>query len=123
MIEPSGIDAVETKTAGTGAYTLAERVLGQRIRLVANPKYWRAGQPVAQEIVFTVFSDNEAAAAALESGGVDLIYGASARSAVRLRDAGYQLDPGTGAAWCRCSASTPRMARSATRSSARRSIS
>jgi peptide/nickel transport system substrate-binding protein len=45
-------------------------------------------------VVITVFSDNEAAAAALDSGGVDLIYGANARNAVRLRDAGYQLIQG-----------------------------
>jgi peptide/nickel transport system substrate-binding protein len=90
-IDPAVVDSVETKVGGTGAYTLAERVLGQRIRLAANPHYWRAGQPVSQSIVFTVFSDNEAAAAALESGGIDLIYGASARSSTRLRDSGFQL--------------------------------
>ena len=94
VIEPSVVDSAETKIGGTGAYTLAERVLGQRLRLVANPKYWRAGEPVSHEVVETVFSDNEAAAAALESGGVDLIYGASARTAVRLRDEGYQLIQG-----------------------------
>ncbi len=93
-IEPSVVDSAETKIGGTGAYTLAERVLGQRMRLVANPKYWRSGQPVSPEIVITVFSDNEAASAALESGGVDLIYGASSRSAVRLRDEGFQLIQG-----------------------------
>lgn len=94
VIEASVADSAETKIGGTGAYTLAERVLGQRLRLVANPKYWRVGQPVAREVVETVFSDNEAAAAALESGGLDLIYGASARTAVRLRDAGYQVVQG-----------------------------
>jgi ABC-type transport system substrate-binding protein len=94
VIEPSVVDSVETKVGGTGAYTLAERVLGQRLRLVANPKYWRAGQPVAREIVETVFSDNEAAAAALESGGLDLIYGANNRTAVRLRDGGFQVFQG-----------------------------
>jgi ABC-type transport system substrate-binding protein len=94
VIEPSVVDSAETKIGGTGAYTLAERVLGQRLRLVANPKYWRTGQPVSHEVVETVFSDNEAAAAALESGGVDLIYGATGRTAVRLRNEGYQLIQG-----------------------------
>ena len=61
------------------------------MRLVANPHYWRAGQPVSHEVVITVFSDMEAASAALQSGGVDLIYGAGSRAAVRLRDAGFQL--------------------------------
>jgi len=37
--------------------------LGQRIRLTANPNYWRKGEPICNEVVFTVFSDNDAAAA------------------------------------------------------------
>jgi peptide/nickel transport system substrate-binding protein len=94
VIEPSVVNSVETKVGGTGAYTLAERVLGQRLRLVANPKYWRPGQPVSHEVVETVFSDNEAAAAALESGALDLIYGANNRTAVRLRDSGDQVIQG-----------------------------
>jgi peptide/nickel transport system substrate-binding protein len=93
-IEPSAVDSAETKIAGTGAYTLAERVLGQRMRMVANPKYWRLGQPVSPEVVITVFSDNEAASAALQSGGVDLIYGAASRNAVRLHNEGFQLIQG-----------------------------
>ncbi len=31
VIDPAGIDTVETKPAGTGAYMLGERVVGQRI--------------------------------------------------------------------------------------------
>ena len=96
VIDPAGIDTVETKAAGTGAFTVAERLLGQRIRLVANPKYWRKGEPVVSEVVFTIFSDNDAASAALESGAVDVIYGGGGRAAVRLRDAGYQLIQGPG---------------------------
>lgn len=96
VIDPSAIDTVEEKPAGTGAYTLGERVLGQRVRMVANPNYWREGEPVAEEVVLTVFSDNDAASAALESGAVDIIYGANGRTAVRLRDAGYQLIQGPG---------------------------
>jgi peptide/nickel transport system substrate-binding protein len=49
---------------------------------------------VTGEVDFTIFSDNEAAAAALESGGIDMIYGANPRTAVRLRDAGYQIAQG-----------------------------
>lgn len=95
-IDPAGIETVETKPAGTGAYMLAERVLGQRVRMVVNPKYWRPEKPLVNEVVLTVFSDNEAANAALESGSVDIIYGGDARSAIRLRTAGYQLIQGPG---------------------------
>ena len=96
IIEASNIDTVETKVSGTGPFTLAERVLGQRMRMAANPKYWRAQQPVLSEVVFTIFSDNESAAAALESGAVDMIYGGGGRAGVRLRNAGFQLIQGPG---------------------------
>ena len=46
--------------------------------------------------MLTIFTDDAAATAALESGAVDLIYGGTARSAVRLRAAGYQLIQGPG---------------------------
>jgi peptide/nickel transport system substrate-binding protein len=95
-IDPKGIDTVETKPAGTGAFMLEERVLGQRVRMVANPKYWREKQPIVSELVLTVFGDNNSANAALESGGVDIIYGGDSRSALRLRNAGYQLVQGPG---------------------------
>lgn len=96
VIDPAGIDTVDTKPAGTGAYMLAERVVGQRIRLVANPKYWRTNEPVAKEAVLTIFSDDAAATAALESGAIDIVYGGSARSAARLKNAGYTLVQGPG---------------------------
>ena len=95
-IDPTGIETVEAKPAGTGAFMLAERVLGQRVRMVANPKYWRAKEPLLSEVTLTFFSDNDAASAALESGAVDMIYGGDSRSALRLRSAGYQLIQGPG---------------------------
>jgi peptide/nickel transport system substrate-binding protein len=96
VIDPTGIDTVETKPAGSGAYMLADRVVGQRIHLVANPRYWRTGEPVSQDVMLTIFSEDAAASAALESGAIDLIYGGTARSAVRLHNAGYQLIQGPG---------------------------
>ncbi len=96
VIAKDTTDSAETKVNGTGPFTVAERQLGQRLKLVANPKYWRAGQPIVQEVVFTIFSDNEAASAALESGAADMIFGGGARQAVRLRNAGFQLLQGQG---------------------------
>lgn len=95
-IDPAGIETVEAKPAGTGAFMLAERVLGQRVRMVANPKYWRPKEPLLSEVTLTFFSDNDAASAALESGAVDMIYGGDSRSALRLRSSGYQLVQGPG---------------------------
>jgi peptide/nickel transport system substrate-binding protein len=71
-------------------------VVGQRIRMAANPNYWRQGQPVSREVVLTVFANDQAATASLESGGVDIVYGGTARSAVRLQQAGYQRFSGPG---------------------------
>lgn len=96
IIDPQVIDSVETKPGGTGAYMLGERVLGQRVRLTANPGYWRPGEPICKEVVCTVFSDENAAAAALESGVVDMIFGAGGRTGLRLRNAGHQLVRGPG---------------------------
>lgn len=96
VIDPAAIDTVSTRPVGTGPYVLAERAVGQRVRLEANRAYWRAGQPLSPEVVLTVFENDAAAVAALESGAVDLVYGATGRSAVRLRDAGYQVVDGPG---------------------------
>jgi peptide/nickel transport system substrate-binding protein len=97
VIDPAGIATVAQRPAGTGAYTLGERVVGQRIRLVKNPNYWRQNEPLSNEIVLNIFSDDAAASAALESGAVDIVYGGTSRSAVRLRSAGYQVLQGPGA--------------------------
>ncbi|MHB2165581.1 ABC transporter substrate-binding protein [Alsobacter sp. R-9] len=96
IIDPAGIDTVEQKPAGSGAYVLAERVVGQRIKLAANPNYWRQGQPVSKDVEITIFSQDAAATAALESGGVDVIYGGTARSAARLKSADYPVLSGPG---------------------------
>jgi peptide/nickel transport system substrate-binding protein len=96
IIDPAIIDQAETRVSGTGAYTLGERSVGQRIRLAANPAYWRQGQPASRDVELTVFANDQAATASLESGQVDIVYGGTARSAVRLQGAGYQLFRGPG---------------------------
>jgi peptide/nickel transport system substrate-binding protein len=96
VIDPAAIETVSTRPVGTGPYVLAERAVGQRVRLEANRAHWRANQPLSPEVVLTVFETDAAATAALESGAVDLVYGATGRSAVRLRAAGYQVVEGPG---------------------------
>lgn len=97
VIEASGIATVETKPAGIGPYHVANRVVGQSIRLEANPDYWRKGQPLSKEVDLKIFSEDAAATSALQSGAVDLVYGGSARSAARLSHQGYQAIRGPGA--------------------------
>ncbi len=96
VLDPAGIDTIDTRPAGCGPYTLVERVVGQRVVMKANPNYWRQGQPVCADLVLQVFSDDQAADAALETGAVDIIYGGSSRSAVRLKQAGLQVIEGPG---------------------------
>lgn len=96
VIDPAGMDTVETNPAGTGAYMLVERVLGQSIEMKANPNYWRDGEPATANVMLQVFSDADSAAAALESGAVDMIYGARSRIAARLQGAGFSLVRGPG---------------------------
>lgn len=95
-IEAAGIETVETVPAGTGAYKLESRAVGQNIVLTANKDYWRENEPILGEVRFTIFSDDASASAALESGGLEMVYGGAARSAVRLQDAGYQVIRGPG---------------------------
>lgn len=95
-IDPAGIATVETKPAGTGPFMLEHREVGQSLTLTANPNYWRKGQPTLSKIAFTIFSDNAAAAAALESGSIDVVYNGSPKSAVRLRDEGFKVYQGPG---------------------------
>lgn len=95
-IEAAGIATVETVPAGTGAYLLADRAVGQSLTMKKNPNYWRENEPILDEIVFTIFADDAAASAALESGSIDMVYGSTARNAVRLQDAGYQVIRGPG---------------------------
>lgn len=95
-IDPGVMGSLDTEEGGTGAFMLGERQVGQSVTLVRNPDYWREDQPILDEIVFTVFSEDAAAASALESGSVDVIYGGQSRSAVRLRNAGYEVLQGPG---------------------------
>ncbi|MDE2335007.1 MAG: hypothetical protein KGK10_10760 [Rhodospirillales bacterium] len=97
VIEAKGVATVETQPDGIGPYRVANRVVGQSIRLEANPGYWRAGEPVSKQVEFKIFSEDAAAIAALQSGSVDLVYGGNARSAARLSHQGYQLIRGPGA--------------------------
>lgn len=95
-IDPGVMDSLETEEGGTGPFMLGERQVGQSVTLVRNPNYWRADEPILDELVFTIFSEDAAAASGLESGSVDLIYGGQSRSAVRLRDAGFNVLQGPG---------------------------
>jgi peptide/nickel transport system substrate-binding protein len=94
-IEAVGIESVDTVPAGTGPFVLETRAVGQSMTLSANPEYW-GGTPDIDAVNFTIFSDQAAAAAGLESGAIDLIYGSNQRNAARLERAGFQVLRGPG---------------------------
>jgi peptide/nickel transport system substrate-binding protein len=68
------VDDVTTYDAldgvGSGPFTLSEWKSGQSWTMQANPDYWQ-GRPAIDQVVFRVFSNPDAMAAALEKGEID----------------------------------------------------
>jgi peptide/nickel transport system substrate-binding protein len=59
-----------TAMVGSGPFIMADRQVGQFIRLRANPNYW-GGAPHISEVVFRVFNDQDAMVQALRKGEID----------------------------------------------------
>jgi len=75
--------AFNTKPVGTGPYVIDEFKPGGRIVMVANEKYFR-GAPKIKRIVLSAVEDENARAAQLENGTVDVV-GVVPKLAPRLR--------------------------------------
>ena len=87
MMDPvtgQGPDAL-TKAVGTGPFTMAEWVQGDRFVLSKNKNYWKSGRPYLDEITFTILADAQAPVVQLEAGTLDMIQLPPLRDAVRLR--------------------------------------
>ncbi len=71
-----GTDVLEnpanTAPIGTGPFKFVEYQRGQYIVAERNPDYWRKGYPYLDRIVWRFITDKSAAAAALETGQVQL---------------------------------------------------
>jgi ABC-type transport system substrate-binding protein len=61
------------KPVGTGAFTLKEWVLGQRVVLARNPNYFLPGEPKADEIVIQVGVEPSVALLRFQRGEVDIL--------------------------------------------------
>lgn len=74
LYEGTDINANKANAApvGTGPFRWGESRPGEYTRLVRNPSYWGAGQPLLDEIVYRVLPDRAAAAGALEAGEIQL---------------------------------------------------
>jgi peptide/nickel transport system substrate-binding protein len=57
---------------GTGAYSLGEWTIGQRLVFTKNPDYWRAGLPYLDSITFEVGQEPIVALLRLQNGEVDI---------------------------------------------------
>ncbi|RWR26197.1 ABC transporter substrate-binding protein [Sinirhodobacter populi] len=57
---------------GTGAYSLAEWTIGQRLVFARNETYWRAGVPYLDQITFEVGQEPVVALLRLQKGEVDV---------------------------------------------------
>jgi len=74
-----------TNPVGTGPFVFEGWTPGQELVLSANPDYYR-GRPKLDKVVFKVITDEEAAAAALESQAVDIIWTQGAEQYRRLKN-------------------------------------
>ena len=64
--EPTG----GTPIVGSGPYLVAERRVGQFVRMVANPNFY-GGKPAVDEVVFKLYSNPDALGQALRKGEID----------------------------------------------------
>ncbi len=70
-VEAAGADFGK-QPVGTGAYSLAEWTIGQRLVFAKNADYWRDGVPYLDEIVFEVGQEPIVALLRLQNGEVDV---------------------------------------------------
>jgi peptide/nickel transport system substrate-binding protein len=65
------VDTLKSAPVGTGPFTVAEWVRGDRIVLAKNPQYHVKGLPKVDRVTFRFIPDPNAAMAALKAGDID----------------------------------------------------
>jgi peptide/nickel transport system substrate-binding protein len=73
VIKEVGEDEFGKAPVGSGPFMLEEYVRGSRLELVANPHYWREGQPYLEGVTFNIVLEDNARILALRSGEADVI--------------------------------------------------
>jgi peptide/nickel transport system substrate-binding protein len=66
-----GVETLKSAPIGTGPFTVAEWVRGDRIVLKRNPEYHVKGLPKVDQVTFRFIPDPNAALAALKAGDID----------------------------------------------------
>jgi peptide/nickel transport system substrate-binding protein len=87
------VDSLKSQPVGTGPFTVAEWVRGDRIVLVKNKDYWVKGLPRLDRVVFRFIPDPNSTLAALKSGDIDVsAFGIGPESVDELKkDARFQV--------------------------------
>jgi peptide/nickel transport system substrate-binding protein len=65
------VETLKSAPVGTGPFTVADWVRGDRIVLARNPDYWVKGLPRLDRVTYRFIPDPNAALAALKAGDVD----------------------------------------------------
>jgi len=90
------VDTLKTQPLGTGPFTVAEWVRGDRIVLTKNKEYWVKGLPHLDRVVYRFITDPNAVVAALKAGDIDVsAFGIGPESVDELKkDARFQVIAG-----------------------------
>jgi len=77
---------------GSGAFKVQSFVKGQRLVMVRNPDYWRAGLPYLDKVTLVPMADDNARVLSLRSGSADIAEGVPySQLRVVAKDASLQL--------------------------------
>jgi peptide/nickel transport system substrate-binding protein len=87
------VDTLKSAPVGTGPFTLADWVRGDKIVLKRNPEYHVKGLPKLEQVTFRFIADPNAALAALKAGDVDAsLFGLGPEHVADLRkDARFEV--------------------------------
>jgi peptide/nickel transport system substrate-binding protein len=96
-LKKNGADWATTHPVGTGPFMLKDYVPSSSLTLVKNPNYWQKGLPYLDEIKINVVPDNMTQMITFKAGQANAIY-AAGDYAIQLRDEGYPMQMGFGAA-------------------------
>src|SRR5262245_28081280 len=84
IIDPSGMDGIARRAAGSGPFKFVEWIPGDRIVGERHPDYWNKPAPYVDRLVYKVFGDSDAMVAALQSGLIDICTSLPPKDVARL---------------------------------------
>jgi peptide/nickel transport system substrate-binding protein len=89
MVSPDAVQKqggnVNQHPVGTGPFMFKESVQGDHITVVKNPKYWQAGLPKSDQVIYKGIPDSNVRLAQLKAGQVDVMDRVAAKDVAGLR--------------------------------------